>query len=63
MSILYIVHFVQAIGEFILTQPDIKMKPRGKAIYSTNEGNSSLFNEPMTKYLELIKFPKVSTFN
>lgn len=47
-----------AIGEFILTQPDIKMKPRGKAIYSTNEGNSSLFNEPMKKYLDSIKFPK-----
>lgn len=47
-----------AIGEFVLTNPDIRMKPRGKPIYSINEGNASLFEEAVTKYLESIKFPK-----
>lgn len=49
-----------SIGEFVLTNPDIKMKPRGKPIYSINEGNACLFDERVTKYLESIKFPKVS---
>ena len=51
----------QAIGEFVLTNPDIKMKPRGKLIYSVNEGNSAYFEEPMKKYLQMIKNPTVST--
>lgn len=37
------------------------MKPRGKPIYSVNEGNACLFDDAVTKYLESIKFPKVST--
>jgi len=45
-----------ALGEFILTHPDIKIPPRGK-IYSFNEGNSRYFHEPVIKYLESIKFP------
>ncbi|KAH8836011.1 fructose-1,6-bisphosphatase class 1/Sedoheputulose-1,7-bisphosphatase [Flagelloscypha sp. PMI_526] len=45
-----------ALGEFILTHPDIKIPPRGK-IYSFNEGNSVYFHPPVTKYLESIKFP------
>ena len=49
----------QSIGEFVLTNPSIKMKPRGKAIYSVNEGNACLFDDSVTKYLESIKFPKV----
>ena len=44
----------------MLTNPNIKMKPRGKAIYSVNEGNACLFDDSVTKYLESIKFPKVS---
>jgi len=47
-----------SIGEFVLTNPSIKMKPRGKPIYSINEGNASLFDDAVTKYLESIKFPK-----
>ncbi|CAH3042307.1 unnamed protein product [Porites lobata] len=47
-----------SIGEFVLTNPNIKMKPRGKAIYSVNEGNACLFDDSVTKYLESIKFPK-----
>lgn len=46
----------------MLTNPDIKMKPRGKAIYSVNEGNACLFDDSVTKYLESIKFPKVRFF-
>jgi len=46
-----------ALGEFILTHPDIKIPPRGK-IYSFNEGNSKYFHEPVVKYLESIKYPK-----
>lgn len=46
-----------ALGEFILTHPDIKIPARGK-IYSFNEGNSMYFHEPVLKYLESIKYPK-----
>ncbi|KAG9128347.1 Fructose-1,6-bisphosphatase [Ceratobasidium sp. 392] len=46
-----------ALGEFILTHPDIKIPPRGK-IYSFNEGNSVYFHEPVLKYLESIKYPQ-----
>ncbi|KAH9945920.1 fructose-1,6-bisphosphatase [Epithele typhae] len=45
-----------ALGEFILTHPDIKIPARGK-IYSFNEGNSMYFHEPVVKYLESIKYP------
>ncbi|KAI5481906.1 mitogen-activated protein kinase kinase kinase 13 [Pseudohyphozyma bogoriensis] len=44
------------IGEFILTHPNIRIPSRGK-IYSFNEGNSLFFHEPVTKYLESIKYP------
>lgn len=46
-----------ALGEFILTHPDIKIPARGK-IYSFNEGNSKYFYPPVVKYLESIKFPE-----
>ncbi|KZT35476.1 inositol phosphatase, partial [Sistotremastrum suecicum HHB10207 ss-3] len=45
-----------ALGEFILTHPNIKIPPRGK-IYSFNEGNSMYFYPPVLKYLESIKYP------
>ncbi|KAK7693709.1 Fructose-1,6-bisphosphatase, cytosolic [Cerrena zonata] len=45
-----------ALGEFILTHPDIRIPPRGK-IYSFNEGNAMYFHPPVNKYLESIKFP------
>jgi fructose-1,6-bisphosphatase I len=45
-----------ALGEFILTHPDIKIPERGK-IYSFNEGNSMYFHEPVIKYLTSIKYP------
>ncbi|GJE90906.1 fructose-1,6-bisphosphatase [Phanerochaete sordida] len=45
-----------ALGEFILTHPDIKIPPRGK-IYSFNEGNSAYFHQPVHNYLNSIKYP------
>ncbi|KAK7014863.1 fructose-1,6-bisphosphatase [Favolaschia claudopus] len=45
-----------ALGEFILTHPDIKIPPRGK-IYSFNEGNSMYFHPPVINYLKSIKYP------
>jgi fructose-1,6-bisphosphatase I len=45
-----------ALGEFILTHPNIKIPPRGK-IYSFNEGNSMYFLPPVNAYLKSIKFP------
>ncbi|CAL1705053.1 unnamed protein product [Somion occarium] len=45
-----------ALGEFILTHPNIRVPPRGK-IYSFNEGNSMYFHEPVTKYLNSLKYP------
>ena len=49
----------QAIGEFILTDKDVKMKNRGN-IYSTNEGNAMYFEPAVTEYLQKKKFPKVN---
>ncbi|KAG5221282.1 Fructose-1,6-bisphosphatase [Salix suchowensis] len=53
-----------ALGEFILTHPDVRtlmslqiqIPARGK-IYSFNEGNSMYFHQPVTDYLKSIKFP------
>lgn len=45
-----------ALGEFILTHPNIQIPPRGK-IYSFNEGNSMYFYPPVNAYLKSIKYP------
>ncbi|KAF9069619.1 fructose-1,6-bisphosphatase [Rhodocollybia butyracea] len=46
-----------ALGEFILTHPDVHPNsPRGK-IYSFNEGNSMFFHPPVVEYLKSIKYP------
>lgn len=45
-----------AIGEFLLTDPNMKIKPRGK-IYSLNEGYAGEFDEPLKKYLHSLKNP------
>lgn len=45
-----------ALGEFILTHPNIQIPARGK-IYSFNEGNSKYFHAPTLQYLESIKYP------
>ena len=45
------------IGEFILTEKAIKIKPKGK-YYSINEGYTKFWDKPTTEYIESIKFPK-----
>lgn len=46
-----------ALGEFILTHPDMRI-PSTKAIYSVNEGNSSFWDEWVNAYFHELKFPK-----
>lgn len=45
------------IGEFLLIDRNMKVKPRGK-IYSINEGYASQWPEPVKKYVESLKYPK-----
>jgi len=45
-----------ALGEFILTHPDITIPSRGK-IYSINEGNSCFYYPPVVDWLHSIKYP------
>lgn len=52
-------HFViQAIGEFILVDKDVKIKKKGK-IYSLNEGYAQHFYPDVTEYLQKKKYPEV----
>lgn len=46
-----------SIGEFILTSPDMKIKPRGN-IYSINEGYSAKWDQMIKEYINEKKFPK-----
>ncbi|KAK6315590.1 hypothetical protein J4Q44_G00131140 [Coregonus suidteri] len=46
-----------AIGEFILTDKDVKIKKRGK-IYSLNEGYAQHFYPDVTEYLKKKKYPE-----
>ncbi|KAG8194849.1 hypothetical protein JTE90_017282 [Oedothorax gibbosus] len=45
-----------AIGEFVLTDPDIRIKPRGK-IYSLNEGYAALWDKAVAEYVQSKKNP------
>ena len=54
----YIISFAQSIGEFVLTDCDMKIKPRGK-IYSINEGYYKYFDQETKDYVESVKNPKV----
>ena len=45
-----------SIGEFILTDPNIKIKPRGK-IYSLNEGYAALWDKAVSEYVHSKKHP------
>eukprot|EP00026_Physarum_polycephalum_P011529 Phypoly_transcript_11762.p1 GENE.Phypoly_transcript_11762~~Phypoly_transcript_11762.p1 ORF type:complete len:339 (+),score=53.13 Phypoly_transcript_11762:109-1125(+) len=47
----------QAVGEFLLTHPNIKIKPRGN-IYSINEGNSVYWEKGTQDYVAAIKSGK-----
>ncbi|CAF0788485.1 unnamed protein product [Brachionus calyciflorus] len=46
-----------AIGEFILTDPDMTIKPRGN-IYSINEGYTAKWDEAVKEYIHNKKNPK-----
>ncbi|KAL0965796.1 hypothetical protein UPYG_G00285820 [Umbra pygmaea] len=46
-----------SIGEFILTDKDVRIKKRGK-IYSLNEGYAQYFYPDVTEYLKKKKFPE-----
>lgn len=46
-----------SIGEFVLTDSDMKIKPRGK-IYSINEGYANLWDPAITEYVDNKKNPK-----
>ncbi|KAI7833882.1 fructose-1,6-bisphosphatase class 1/Sedoheputulose-1,7-bisphosphatase [Kickxella alabastrina] len=45
-----------ALGEFILTHPNIRIPSRGK-IYSVNEGNSLYWDDATKAYFDSLKFP------
>lgn len=49
-----------AIGEFILTEPDIKIKNRGN-IYSVNEGYHAKWDEAMKAYVHSKKYPQAGS--
>lgn len=46
-----------AIGEFILTDRNVKIKPKGK-IYSLNEGYAKYFHPSINEYLNHKKYPE-----
>lgn len=46
-----------AIGEFVLTDPNIQIKRRGK-IYSLNEGYASLWDKAVAEYVHSKKYPE-----
>jgi fructose-1,6-bisphosphatase I len=45
-----------ALGEFILTHPNMRI-PKKRAIYSVNEGNSSYWTDKTKAYFESLKYP------
>jgi len=45
-----------ALGEFILTHPDMRM-PKKRGIYSVNEGNSLYWEDSTKAYFNSLKFP------
>lgn len=45
-----------AIGEFILTDKNMRIKPRGK-IYSINEGYAKFWDDPVKEYIHAKKYP------
>jgi len=47
----------QSVGEFVLTHPNIRIKPRG-VIYSINEGNSLYWEKATANYVAAIKAGK-----
>lgn len=54
------VPLLQAIGEFILTDRNVKIKKKGKT-YSINEGYAKYFEPAVTEYLRHKKYPEVGS--
>lgn len=46
-----------SIGEFILTERNMRIKPKGQ-IYSINEGYEKQWDEPVKEYIKSKKYPK-----
>ncbi|KAK6594776.1 fructose-1,6-bisphosphatase [Botrytis cinerea] len=46
-----------ALGEFILTHPDMKL-PKKRSIYSVNEGNSLYWEDTTKNYFNSLKYPE-----
>ena len=49
---------LQAIGEFVLTERNMRIKPKGK-IYSINEGYAKFWHDSVKEYINSKKHPKV----
>ena len=47
----------------MLTSPKITLAPKGKSIYSLNEGYTSTWNEAVKEFVNSKKFPKVCKFS
>mmetsp|Transcript_26237 Transcript_26237/g.57275 ORF Transcript_26237/g.57275 Transcript_26237/m.57275 type:complete len:246 (-) Transcript_26237:4709-5446(-) len=46
-----------SVGEFLLTQKDVKIPSNGgKTIFSANEGNAKYWYEPVTNFVNRVKF-------
>merc|ERR1740138_1978111 len=45
----------ESVGEFVLTQPNMKIPSRGKPIYSINEANRWQWNEPLRNYITALQ--------
>jgi hypothetical protein len=52
----------QAIGEFVLTDADMRIPPKGK-LYSLNEGYEASWDPATVEYVKSKKYPKVSSLN
>jgi len=46
------------VGEFVMSHPDIKIPETGK-IYSFNEGNYQMWDDPTKKYMDSLKMPEL----
>jgi len=59
VQLLYV--YFQTIGEFLLIDHNMRVKPRGK-VYSVNEGYSKFWYEPLKEYIDGLKTPPVIIF-
>jgi len=59
MHCFFVFIYHQTIGEFLLTDQNMRIKPRGK-IYSINEGYAKFWYEPLKEYIDGLKNPPVT---